>query len=488
MNKYKLKDHQQEASERSEKENLLLMHCCGSGKTLTSLDIAKKILKKASDPILVVTAKKLIHNAWGEDRTKFTPELDIVPLWANSVEKRKRILHGDRQGFVTNFDTLKNNWDLITSRKYSALFVDESAKAKSHDSQITKSLLALSGFTSRNKFKTKNVIPMRYALSGLSAPNSPAEYWAQVKIITGPGDSIFSENYYTFRSRYFSTIDLGNRMKMFKFRSQRFNEFCDKLSQCIHVVRESELNLPPETHRIHEVELSRAERQAYDTMRRDLVLAIDNKEIMGSTVLVEMMKLRQIANGFIYSEDGTHRIGTSKLEYMKELLKKDGDDQSVIWINFKEEAKILSQIPNSEVVADSKHDYLIDEFKAGKFQHIILNPQSCGHGLTMVNAHHSRYNSMSYSFELALQSRKRINRIGQTVPCFFDYLHGKDTIDSVVHKAVNVKEKMVNSFMDYLEGLQKKKTLSTDGCKDLFRESFTGMLKRETETNLRRAV
>ena len=463
----------------------MLMHCCGSGKTLTSLDIAKKILKKAEHPILVVTAKKLIDNAWMEDANKFTPELDIVPLWANSVDKRKKILRQDRQVFVTNFDTVRNNWELITDRKYSALFVDESAKAKSHDSQITKCLLALSGFTYRNKFKTKNIIPKRYPLSGIPAPNSPAEYWAQIKIVTGPGDRVFSDNYYTFRARYFSTIDLGNMQKMFKFRQARFAEFCEKLSEVVHITRKSALNLKPQTHLVHEVELSHAERSAYDTMKRDLVLAIDNKEIMATTALVELMKLRQIANGFCYSDEGIHRIGDSKLQAMKELIKRDGDEQSIIWINFKEEAKILSQIPNSEVISDSKSDHLIDEFKAGKFQHIILNPQSCGHGLTMVNCHHARYNSESYSFELALQSRERIDRIGQVRACKYDYLHGKDTIDSVVHKAVQVKEKMVDSFMDYIEGIQTNQRKSSDGCKDIFSNTFNSVLKKSSMDHIR---
>ena len=484
---YKLKDHQQAASDLCVNNNKLLMHCCGSGKTLTSLDIMKKILKTASDPILVVCNKKLINNAWMEDQAKFTPDIDMVPLWADSVEKRKRILRRDRQAFVTNYDTLRINWDLITSRKYSALFVDESAKMKSHNTEITKCILALSGFTYRNSFKTKNVIERRYPLSGIPAPNSPAEYWAQVKMVTGPGDAVFSDKYYTFRARYFSTIDLGNRMKMFKFRRARFAEFCEKLAQCTHIVRKSALKLKPQTHRIHEVELSTAERQAYDTMKRDLVLAIGKKEILATSVLVEMMKLRQIANGFCYSEDDTHRIGDSKLTYMKELLAKDGDEQSVIWINFKEEAQILSNLPNSELVADSKSDYLIDDFKKGKFQYLILNPQSCGHGLTMVNCHHARYNSESYSFELALQSRERIDRIGQKKACFYDYLHGKDTIDSVVHKAVDVKEAMVDRFMDYIEGIQNGSRRSSDGCQNIFNDTFTGVLKKDSMKHLRGA-
>ncbi len=473
--------HQQEASILAMSRNLALFHDCGCGKTLTALCVAEDYLKVAVDPLLVVCTKKLINNAWIADANEFKPDMDIVALWADSREKRKKILYGDHQVFVTNYDTLRNNFDLIQDRKFGMMVLDESAKTKDPNSQITQAVLALSGFRSKkDRFKTKNIIPRRYALTGLAAPNAPSEYWAQIKFVTGPGNEVFSDSFCAFRARFFYSIDIGNRMKMWKFRMKTFEEFCQLMSPVIHIARADILGLKPQKHTIHQVELSRKEQAAYDSMKKDFVVEMGNESVISRTILVEIMKLRQLACGFVYGGEGTHRIGSSKFDYMKQLLKKDGDEQSLIWVNFRAEAQQLTSIPNSEVLNDKQSDQQIQAFKQGKMQYLILNPASGGHGLTFVNTHHSRYSSSSYSFELMLQSRKRIDRIGQSEACVYDYLNAKGTVDNVISKTVSRKEKMVNDFLDYLTSVQKgEKTRPSNGS-DVFKESFAQMLRKET--------
>jgi SNF2 family DNA or RNA helicase len=369
--------------------------------------------------------------------------------------------------------------------------VDESSKMKAHDSQITKTILALSGFRSTKAgklYSCKKPIEHRYPLSGTPAPNSPAEYWAQIKLLTGPGDDVFNDNFFTFRSRYFFSIDLGNRRKLWKFRKQMFAEFCEKVSKVSHVVRKDVLGLPEQIHHIHKIPLGAKEQACYDRMKNEYVIQFGNREILAATALTEVMKLRQIASGFCYPGDGgdVYQIGSTKAYYLyNEILRKNGDEQSIIWINFKEEAKLLSQLPNSVVLADGLGTDEIAAFKAGKFQYLIANPASAGHGLTFVNAHHAASYSLNYSYELFKQGKDRIDRIGQKNQCHYDHLLAKGTIDEVIYGALLNKEKDASAFLDCLVNLQNGVEADFVAGQKVFNENFSSALRRDIAKDLK---
>ncbi|GAG25185.1 unnamed protein product, partial [marine sediment metagenome] len=253
-------------------------------------------------------------------------------------------------------ETLKNHFDIIQAKKFKVMIKDESSDLKSNTSQNTRATLALAGFKNRAKggksYDASYVIPVRHALTATPAPNSPYEYWAQIKLVTGPGNAVFADNFYTFRAKYFNEIDLGNRRKMHKFRKGTFEEFSHRLAEVAHVCRKQDvLDLPPQTRQIHSIELEGAERRAYDRMKEDLLVRLKGETILASTALVEVMKLRQLSSGFLYGETESHTIGLSKVKYLSEIMRDDADSQRIIWINFRQEAEMLKGLPNSALLA-----------------------------------------------------------------------------------------------------------------------------------------
>jgi SNF2 family DNA or RNA helicase len=481
--------HQSEVIDIAQDKNVALFHDCGTGKTLSTLNILRHHIKKTGKPALVVCPIKLIDNAWIADCNEFFPDTDIAALYSKNPVKRKKILYEDHEIFATNYETLKGLLPEIADRGFCAMAVDESSKMKAHDSQITKTILALSGFRSTKAGKLyycKHPIEYRYPLTGTPAPNSPAEYWAQIKLLTGPGNEVFSDNFFTFRAKFFYSIDLGNFQKMWKFRKQMFAEFCELVSGVAHVVRKDVLGLPEQVHHIHKIPLSAKERAVYDKMKNEYVINFGDKNILASTALVEVMKLRQIASGFCYDEGDTYRIGTTKAEYLRdEILSKQGDEQSIIWINFKEEARLLSSLPNSVVLGGGKGTEEIQAFKSGKVQYLIANPMSAGHGLTFVNAHHSQDFSLNYSYELYKQRNDRIDRIGQKHQCHYDHLLGENTIDEPIYKAVLNKEKDASAFLDCLVNIQNGETADFKAGQKVFDESYSQSLRRDVSKHLK---
>ncbi len=461
--------HQQDALTRAKDGNLALFHDCGTGKTFTALQIIKHFRDQGEGPALVVCPLSIIEAAWIEDCRRFTPELSIVSLWTKPGPKaaflRKVRLAEKHDIYVANYETFKSLYREICNKGFEVMIVDESSKMKNPKSQVTMALLSLACIRFRGaKHKTDVVIPHRYVLTGTPAPNDMSEYWAQVKFITGPGGQCFNDNFYAFRTKYFSAIDLGlTGQRMFKFRGHTQAEFIEAMQPVTDIVRKQDaLDLPEQTHQIRKVRLGDKERKAYDTMKDDLVLRFADEVILSQTALTEVMKLRQLTSGFVYGEEA-YQVGKSKMTELVALLEEIGGHQVIIWANFRYEIQSLVyelNRPNGtygEGMAcalwsqTKDRDAVIRDFQKGNFKYLVANPASAAHGLTFVNCKYAVYFSLNYSYELQKQSEDRIHRIGQREAVTYYYLLAEDTIDPTIYRAVRKKEDLSRAVLGSLK-------------------------------------
>jgi len=507
--------HQQEVLDISKTRNTLNIADCGLGKCVSSLATMDYHFKKGRGAALIICPKNLIYDAWMSDIKEYFPHLDAVAVYGTDPAKRVKALYEDHQIYISTPQTMKIMFPLIQDRGFDQIYIDESSCLKSIKSQTTKSILTLAGFRFRGregvKFLPGRAIPHRYALTATPAPNSPEEYYSQVKFLTGPGNDIFHENFFTFQSKFFMAIDVtpkavkqsayynerrDQRIKHV-FRREMFEEFCYKLAEVAYVCRKSDtsdITLPDQKHIIHNIDLSQSERTAYDTMARDLLLQINRKEIKAANVLSEVMKLRQLTSGFIYGQDGndteTHRTGATKFEYLKHLISQEPEEQRIHFINFREEARQMSKLPNSAVIdgTSKKNPEIFAAFRRGEIQHLVANQQSMSHGVTFVNCARTTYYSMNHSYELMKQSRERTHRIGQTRDCNYDYVHAKNSMDGLIFTACVRKEATVNAFLAVLVEIQNGGTPVFTDAQEVFQASFTDIMKQLVYQHLREEV
>jgi SNF2 family DNA or RNA helicase len=460
--------HQRHGLSLGQAGNHAFFYECGTGKTVLALKLIEYWRTLGSGPALVVCPLSIIESAWLADGRQFTPRLRTVSLWAKTPAERRRRLREDYDIYVVNFEGLKMLYDDIVAKDFGILIVDESSKIKSPKSQITRALLSLAGVPFRGSpFRSKRSIPHRYVLSGTPAPNDESEYWAQIKFVTGPGHCCFHDNFYAFRAEYFHGVPIGCTGQQFwRFRNSMRQRFQAAMAPVTHVVRKADcLDLPEQIHQVRTVHLSRAERIAYNTFEKDLVLRFGDQMVLGQSALTECMKLRQLAAGFGYSEDGdTVRTGQSKLIELKNLLAEIGRHQVIIWANFRAEIEQLRDALSDRAVAlwsqTADRQEAIDAFRNGRVQYLIANPQSAGHGLTFTNCRYAVYCSLSYSYELMKQSQDRIHRIGQRDICTYFYLLADQTIDTVLYAALQKKADLSNATLQYLKGFSHAKKQS----------------------------
>lgn len=441
LNMYELYNHQRKAADfiLARKGQGALFMEVGTGKTLTVLEIFKLLrIEEPKLKMLVICPISLINAAWGEDIKKFT-----------------NYTYCSLRGDVTNADIYVINYESYALERYQNLIngleldmvvLDESSKIRNPKARITKTLL-------HNRLNFR----YRVIMSGTPAPNSPEEYWSQIKFVS----NALPESFYRFRNLYMKLdrngqeagyvhpMKLGEMFrKGFKYVLKDKEKFMLEIQPVCFWAKKSEcLDLPETVDVVREVTLSAGQMKVYRDMKKHMVAEINNDIVLANVALTKYLRLRQITSGFAINQMGepSDITDNSKVNELMELLEEIGDKQVIIWCQFHREFDMISKHLKSFSTLYSltkDRDKSIEDFKTGKVQYLLAHPKSGGHGLTFTNCDTMIFFSIDYSFEGIEQARGRIHRPGQVSKCTYIYLLAKDTLDFEIKKALETKQSM----------------------------------------------
>lgn len=430
----------------------------GTGKTTLGYAI---INDRAAAKWLVLCPKSIVKAAWMADHREFFPDLKVLPMsqnikhedyleiaarwgldnaWKLRAAQLPQYLLQYADVVIINPESFKLRAD-IREWPHEGLIVDESSILRDMGTQTTKAVI-------EHADKMEYV----YLFSGKPAPNSNLEYFPQMRIVNR---ALFGDSYYKFRERFFEATDyFGHNFEMKEHADAPFSELLAK--GCIFVSKQDCLDLPKDMPPIiRTVELSPEARKIYKQMERERLVVLEDRCVPAQTKLVEIMKLRQLASGFIIDTDDDSKVvqvHSDKLRELESVITELGDNKAVIWINFKSEVAAISgmfdKMKKTYVTAYSgtkSVDDSIEAFKADTAQFIIAHPKTLKYGVTFTgpsmkkNCTYAIYYSMSHSFEDYYQSHDRIYRKGQTEACTFILLMAEHTIDEDILLIVDGK-------------------------------------------------
>ena len=399
---------------------------CGTGKTISMLAVCQAIPMRT----LVVCPKSIMRPAWVRDAEHF-PTLKTVVLADSSKARRKANIDAAWDIGIINFDQFKSERQHLERAGVRRLIVDESSKMKNHEAQITKELIAFAD-------KCDSV----YLLSGTPAPNNVTEYWAQIRAIRRDlsGDLFWKWAYYYATPKKRKVYAKGGSRDVIESWSQTDAQraaFEAMMSKCSWALRkEDALDLPKQTDvvvRFPLVEEADHYARAVDALRIEL----DGEDPHKINAEAALMKLRQISGGFVIVDGRPRSIGTSKLDVLRETLDQIGPRPCLIWAEFRHEIDAIRDVcverGESVEYIDGRTSgdagAIAARFQEGKTLRLVCHPAAAGHGITLTRASYSIYYSLGFSYELYKQSRDRIHRAGQTMPCTYYILVGEDTVD-----------------------------------------------------------
>lgn len=457
----------------------------GTGKTVIGLEIIQKKYKQEKAKFLILCPKSIIKTAWLEDCEKFYPNIRLLPLSRNITDDDyRRIYHRLKKGM--DFQTAQKEglyipgfyWEMNKKERIEAIqgilskvaehyimnpeyfracikkdenyfkslgingvIVDESAMLKNYSGEYASCLEIL----------MSKGIKYLYLLSGKPAPNNYSEYYFQMKLV----DS------------------LGINMSRYAFKKLNIEKASDLVAQkSLTVSKEDCIDLPEKTYLIRKYELDEETYEHYLDMEYFYFMALKEQEekegkiINVTSKLASLMKLRQITSGFIMDNDDVRHLHNHKFDELVNYLEEIGDNQVIIWCQFKYEIEYIykklqekykGKIKVVTAYGDTKNvDESIEKFKKGEAIYLIAHPKTLKYGVTLTNCTYAVYYSLSFSFEEYYQSHDRIYRKGQTKPCTYIFLQAENTIDEIIYKAVIDKKTYTELFEMFLKDAENR--------------------------------
>ena len=413
-----------------------------TGKTLTVLMVLDYLFKAGKiRKAIIIAPSRVIPLGWQQDATEHFPWL--MP----ELIKKKKIL-SETGVFIIDwemiklFDTIKFDFD--------AVIIDESAKIRN---TATKRFMVL-----RKYLPTKYT----YILSGIPAPNTPLEYFAQFYIMDG--GKTFGVNQYEFlkehavkgKYKWYVTKDGFRKIKeKVVSRSIRF-----ELRDCI--------DLMPNTILYREVELDPEHYSAYKTLLDENKLMMSSGEITISNILTKTGKLLQAASGYVYANKNTYTLSKSngKVEALKEIFEEEigKNAQVILYAYYKAQIEHIYQELSKEYTislayGDSHSKLDLERFLHGSNQILLANPESIGYGLTFTNAEGTIWFAPIYDYEIFDQARIRIMGASQKKPTWEMFMYAKDTVELKIYQGLIAKKNISDIVLNAVKNKDIKKRL-----------------------------
>lgn len=460
--------HQQEEWEYSKDlESRAIFWEQGTGKSKLVIDTAGSLYSLGKIDRMVVVAPSGVHRNWVvEELPKHLPDaiMERTRMFHFQDQKKHTKWHQaeveallKHKGFkvlAMSYDSVMTKLGKLVLWKFlnggEALYVaDESSRIKNPAAKRTIRMLASSHYAR-----------YRRILDGTPITNSPFDIYSPVKFV----DEDFWKrearitSYPGFKTTFGVWIQQQDQHgRTFPqcvdfINMELLKELVDKIST--RVTKDEVLDLPPKLYSKVHFELTNEQKRLYAQMRDEFMTYREKtgELITAPLAIVRMLRLRQIACGYLPSDDDNGPLTliegkNPRLEIFGEVAQ-DVPHQFIVWACYRQDINsIMEELAKRRITA-VRYDGQVDEdgrgkaldlFKSGDAKAFVANPQAAGTGLTLTQAKTVMYYSNSFNLGHRLQSEDRAHRISQTESVNYIDFIAEGTIDKYIVDALKRK-------------------------------------------------
>jgi SNF2 family DNA or RNA helicase len=396
--------------------------------------------------VLVIAPLRVARDTWPTEIEKWDHLKGLTYSVAVGTEQERRFaLMRNVDVYIIN----RENVDWLVNKSglpfdYDMVVVDELSSFKAYGSKRFKALR-------RVRPKVKRIV----GLTGTPSGNGLMDLWAEIGILDmGQRLGRFITHY---RNSFF-VPDKRNQQMVFSYKPLpgAEDEIYRRISDITISMKNTDyLKLPECVINEIPVWLSDKEKKVYDTMKRDLVLSLEGREIDALNAAALSNKLLQMANGAVYADDGSvARIHDHKLDALEDIIEASNGKPVLVAYWFKHDLeRILNRFPAEKLdSADS-----IKRWNDGEIPLAVIHPASAGHGLNLQAGGSTLvWFGLTWSLELYQQTNARLWRQGQKDTVVIHHIITKGTIDEDVMRALKRKDKTQTALIDAVKANLKE--------------------------------
>ena len=418
----------------------------GLGKTVCTLTAIEHLIYDTFEvsKVLIVAPLRVAKVTWSDEIDKWDHLSHLTYSVAVGSEKERLLaLKKKADLYMINRENLQ--WLIEKSGlpfDYDMVVLDELSSFKSWQSKRFRAFMKV-------RPKVQRVV----GLTGTPSSNGLMDLFAEFKCLD------MGERLGRFITQYRNAFFIPDRMNgqvvySYKLRPFAEEEIYRRIGDItISMKALDHLKMPELIENRYPVYMDDGEKQQYESMKKNLILPyLENEAITAANAAALSGKLCQMANGAVYSDEGSvAHIHDRKLDALEDIIEAaQGPILLCYWFKHDLE-RITRKLDELKVeYARISSDGSIRMWNEGKFQVGLIHPASAGHGLNLqAGGNHIVWFGLTWSLELLEQTNARLWRQGQRAETVVvQYLVTAGTIDERILDAISKKEKDQNALID----------------------------------------
>lgn len=396
----------------------------GTGKTITSLNIYKKFKTPKILIICLISKRK----DWKED-LKNECNMDSIIL-DKGTTKNIELINENHNAYIVNFES---SWRLGKSLlkwvdKDTTILIDESHKIKNPTSMIGKYCRQLGDRTYH-----------KLILTGTPQSQGYIDYYNQLYFLGILNYSFkeFKDMFCVYQDRMFNGFKIKT---LVGYKNTRLIENIIK-ENCVFYERKVDDDMLPS-----DIVQYFDKPKKYDKFKKERVY----QDVVADSMGKLFATMRTICSGNIEK----YEVDNQKIQWLSDLLECI-DDRLVVFYNFNVERDRIIELLKKKGIPYSEYsgrEKSFDNFKNNEHSVILCQFKSASTGINdLVIANKCVMYSLPTEYTDFTQSRKRIDRIGQTKKPLFYYLICKGTVEEKIYQNLqegkDFDDRMFDNYM-----------------------------------------